>query len=118
MEPFDDWLAHDMKGSGDLPEATFLALAGNDVVGYAKFSFTAARPTVAAHDMTGVKRASRLRNRSRTQVRPDLMGDPARPATLETTNEERNAPIRRLNQQLGYRTAPGRILLQGATSAS
>jgi uncharacterized cupin superfamily protein len=32
---------------------------------------------------------------------------------LETSNEVRNAPIRRLNAQLGYRTAPGRVLLRG-----
>ena len=44
MEPFEDWLAHDMRGSGDRPEATFIALAGDEVVGYAKLTFTAARP--------------------------------------------------------------------------
>ena len=43
MEPFEDWLAHDMQGSGDRPEATFVALAGDEVVGYAKFSLTAAQ---------------------------------------------------------------------------
>jgi hypothetical protein len=32
---------------------------------------------------------------------------------LETSNEERNEPIRRLNAELGYRLAPGRILLEG-----
>jgi hypothetical protein len=42
-----------MQGSGDLPEATFVAVAGDEVVGLAKFSITAARPKVAAHDMTG-----------------------------------------------------------------
>ena len=45
MEPFEDWLAHQMQGSADLPEATFLALAGTEVVGYSKFSLTAAQPT-------------------------------------------------------------------------
>ena len=37
LEGFDDWLAHDMQGSGDRPEATFVAVAGDEVVGYAKF---------------------------------------------------------------------------------
>ena len=32
---------------------------------------------------------------------------------LEAGNEVRNEPIRRLNQRLGYRPAPGRILLRG-----
>jgi hypothetical protein len=28
IEPFGDWLAHEMQGCGDRPEATFVALAG------------------------------------------------------------------------------------------
>jgi hypothetical protein len=32
---------------------------------------------------------------------------------LRTTNDERNAPIRRLNQQFGYRPSIGRIYLMG-----
>ena len=54
MEPFDDWLEHEMKGPGDRADATFLAVAGDEVVGYSKFSLTAAQPTTAHHDMTGV----------------------------------------------------------------
>ena len=38
MAPFEEWLSVDMQGSGDRPEATFLALARDEVVGYAKFS--------------------------------------------------------------------------------
>ena len=37
------------------------AIAGDEVVGYAKFSLTAAQPETAHHDMTGVKRAWRGR---------------------------------------------------------
>ena len=32
---------------------------------------------------------------------------------LETANELRNAPIRRLNERFGYRPMPGRVLLRG-----
>ncbi len=61
MKPFEDWLAQEMQGSGDRADATFVALAGDEVVGYAKFSLTAAQPETAHHDMTGVKRAWRGR---------------------------------------------------------
>ena len=61
VEPFEDWLAHDMQGSGDRPEATFVAVAGEEVVGWAKFSLTAAQPTTAHHDLSAVKRAWRGR---------------------------------------------------------
>jgi GNAT superfamily N-acetyltransferase len=114
MEPFEDWLAHDMQGSGDRPEATFVALEDDEVVGYAKFSLTAAQPTVAFHDMTGVRRAWRGRGIAgalkRAQIRWAKEQGYER---LVTGNEVRNEPIRRLNRRLGYREAPGRVLLRG-----
>lgn len=114
MEPFEDWLAHEMRGSGDLPEATFVALAGDEVVGYAKFSLTAARPRVAAHDLTGVKRAWRGRGIAGTLKRAQIAWAKREGyERLETANEMRNEPIRRLNARLGYRPAPGRIFLLG-----
>ena len=113
MEPFEDWLAHDMSGSGDRPEATFVALAGDEVVGYAKFSLTLARPAVAAHDMTGVKRAWRSHGIARALKCAEISwAIRSGFQRLETSNEVRNAPIRRLNERLGYRTAPGHVLMQ------
>ena len=103
-----------MRGSGDLPEATFVALAGDEVVGYAKFSLTAARPMAAVHDLTGVKRAWRGRGIAgalkRTQIAWAKQQGYER---LETTNEMRNEPIRSLNARLGYRPEPGRVFLLG-----
>ena len=114
MEPFEDWLAHDMQGSGDRPDATFVALAGDEVVGYAKFSLTAARPAVAFHDMTGVKRAWRGRGIAGALKRAQIGWAKANGyERLETGNEVRNEPIRRLNASLGYRETPGRVLMRG-----
>lgn len=114
MEPFEDWLAHDMRGSGDLPEATFLALAGSEVVGYAKFSLTSARPKDAGHDMTGVKRAWRGRGIAGALKRAQIAwAKEAGYERLRTQNEVRNEPIRRLNERLGYRPSPGRIQMRG-----
>jgi GNAT superfamily N-acetyltransferase len=114
MEPFEDWLAHDMQGSGDRPDATFVALAGDEAVGYAKFSLTAAQPAVAFHDMTGVKRAWRGRGIAAALKRAQIGWAKANGyERLETGNEERNEPIRRLNASLGYREHPGRVLMRG-----
>jgi mycothiol synthase len=114
MEPFEDWLAHDMQGSGDRPDATFVALADDDVVGYAKFHLTAAQPAVAFHDMTGVKRAWRGRGVAGALKRAQIGWAKANGyERLETGNEVRNEPIRRLNASLGYRESPGRLLLRG-----
>jgi len=117
MEPYEDWLAHDMGGPGDKPEATFIALDGDAVVGYAKFSLTEAQPTVAYHDLTAVKRAWRGRGIAGALKRAEIAwAKGAGYERLSTTNEERNEPIRRLNERLGYRPAPGRIFLRGPLS--
>ena len=119
MEAFEDWLGHDMKGSGDDPKATFVALAGGEVIGYAKFSLTAAQPKVAFHDMTGVKRAWRGRGVAGALKRAEIAwAKRAGYERLQTQNEVRNEPIRRLNERLGYRTAPGRVLLRGPLALS
>ena len=114
VEPFEDWLAHDMQGSGDKPEATFVAVAGDEVIGYAKFSLTDAQPTTAHHDLTAVKRAWRGRGVARA-LKATQIGWAKENGYLElrTRNEQRNAPIRHLNAEFGYRPTVGRIYLLG-----
>jgi mycothiol synthase len=115
VEPFEDWLRHDMQSVSDRADGTFVALAGVEVVGYAKFHFSAAQPTTVYHDMTGVKRAWRGRGIASalkaTQIRWAKENGYEQ---LRTSNEERNAPIRKLNERFGYRPAIGRIYLRGA----
>jgi mycothiol synthase len=119
VEPFEDWLAHHMRGSGDLPEATFVAVAGEEAVGYAKFSLTAARPDVASHDLTGVKRAWRGRGVARALKATQIAWAKAHGyRELHTRNDERNVPIRRLNEQFGYRPTVGRIYVRGPLAVS
>lgn len=113
-EPFDDWLAHDMSGPGDRPEATFVAVAGDEVVGYAKFSLGTARPTHAYHDLTAVKRAWRGRGVARALKAAQIAWAKDHGfEELRTQNDERNEPIRRLNAEFGYAPAIGRIFLRG-----
>ena len=117
MEPYEDWLAHHMQRAGDLPETTFVALADGEVVGYAKLTLSGARPRDAGHEMTAVRRAWRGRGIAgalkRAQIAWAKRGGYER---LMTQNEVRNEPIRRLNEQLGYRTVPGRVYLRGPRS--
>lgn len=114
LEPFEDWLAHHMQGSGDKPEATFVAIAGDEVVGYAKFSLTEAMPTTAHHDLTGVKRSWRGRGVARALKETQIGWAKTNGyEELRTRNDERNAPIRHLNKEFGYRPTVGRIYLRG-----
>jgi mycothiol synthase len=117
MEPFEDWLEHEMSGPGDRPDATFVALAADEVIGYAKFSLTSARPNVAAHDMTAVKRSWRGRGIAGALKRAQI-GWAKREGyeRLQTSNEVRNAPMRRVNERLGYRFAAVRLFMLGPLS--
>ena len=112
LEPFEDWMAHNMQRPTDSPEATFIALDGEEVVGFAKLSLTA--PTAAGHAMTAVKRAWRGRGIAGALKAAEINWALDNGYTeLHTSNEERNAPIQRLNAHLGYRPGIGRIHLVG-----
>ncbi len=112
MSSFEDWLANDMTGETDHPEATFIALADGEVAGYAKLSLSTADTVVAHHDMTGVKRAFRARGIAGALKRAEIAwAKRAGFERLETGNEVRNEPIRRLNERHGYTIKPGVVIL-------
>ena len=114
MMSFDEWLSADMSGTGDRPEATWAALAEGEVVGYAKLVLSNARPGVVIHDITGVLRAWRGRGIASALKRAEIAWAIESGATqLETSNEERNAPIRSLNEKHSYKLQPGEITVRG-----
>jgi GNAT superfamily N-acetyltransferase len=114
VEPFEVFLSVHMSGEGDRPDGTFIAVADGEAVGYAKFSFWDAKPDTLFHDLTGVKRAWRGRGIARALKQTQLNWAKEQGYHfLRTANEQRNEPIRRLNEQLGYRPIPGRIVLDG-----
>jgi mycothiol synthase len=116
---FEEWLTRDMQGESDRPEATFVALADGEVVGFAKLAISGDQKERAFHDLTGVRRAWRGRGIASALKRTQI-GWAKRQGyeRLETMNEERNEPIRRLNERYGYRAVPGRILLSGPLAPS
>ena len=110
---FDDWLAHDMTGASDRPEWTFVAVAGDEVVGYSKWALTTAQPHTAHHDLTAVKRAWRRRGVAGALKSAQLAWAKEHGYTRAVTrNEERNAPIRRLNERFGYQPDGGILVLR------
>ena len=112
MQPFEAWLSQDMQGSGDRPDAVFVALAGGEVAGYAKLSMSV-RQGYVMHDMTGVKRAFRGRGIASALKRAEIAWAKREGyRTLETFNDEENAPIRALNEKHGYRPARGSVTLR------
>ena len=115
----EQWLANDMRGVADRPEAVFVALSGSEVVGFAKLALPARWTGTAHHDLTGVRRAWRGRGIAgalkRAQIRWAKEQGYRR---LVTSNEERNEPIRRLNARHGYRVEPGRVLMRAPIAAA
>jgi mycothiol synthase len=112
LEPFEDWMAHNMQRPTDSPEATFIALEDEEVVGFAKLSLTA--PTAASHSMTAVRRAWRGRGIAGALKAAEINWALDNGYTeLHTSNEEHNEPIQRLNAHLGYRPRVERIHLVG-----
>lgn len=115
LEPFEDWMAHNMQRPTDSPEATFIALEGDEVVGFAKLSLTA--PTAAGHSMTAVRRAWRGRGIAGALKATSINWALDHGYTeLYTSNEKQNVPIQRLNAHLGYRPRVERIHLVGPLS--
>lgn len=113
IPPFAEWLTSDMSGSSDRRDAVFVALAGDAVVGYAKLSIDDDTGRIAWHDLSAVRRAWRGRGIAGALKRAQIAWARGQGfERLQTQNEQRNTPIVRLNEQLGYVVAPGRIRLR------
>jgi GNAT superfamily N-acetyltransferase len=113
--PFEEWLDRDMRGIGDRPEAVFVALEGDEVLGYAKLAFNPERTDRAFHDLTGVKRAHRGRGiAAALKAKQIAWAQEQGYRSLQTANEVRNAPIRHLNQKHGYVLEPGNVIVRRA----
>lgn len=110
---FEEWLATDIDRPIHTPDLTFIAMHGDEVVGYAVLQ--RGQRGVAFHSLTGVKRAWRGRRIASALKRAQLAG--AKRAGFRrvvTENLLDNAPIRHLNERFGYRPLPGAIIFRRA----
>ena len=109
----EEWLARDMEGDSDDPRAVFVALADDEVAGYAKLSLAPENSDRAFHDLTGVKRSFRGRGIAAALKRAQIAWAKEHGyTTLQTANEVRNEPIRRLNERHGYVLEPGVVIVR------
>ncbi|NMO15158.1 GNAT family N-acetyltransferase [Pyxidicoccus fallax] len=109
---FEEWLATDLDRPPHTHDLTFIALHGDEVVGYAVLQ--RGQRGIAFHSLTGVKRAWRGQGIASALKRAQLAG--AQRAGFQrvvTENHLDNAPIRHLNETFGYRPLPGAILFRG-----
>jgi GNAT superfamily N-acetyltransferase len=115
----DEWLERDMRGSGDRPEAVFVAVEDGAVLGYAKLAFSEETTERAFHDLTGVKRAQRGRGIAAVLKAAQIAWAKENGyRSLQTANEVRNAPIRHLNAKHGYVLEPGVVIVRRTLAAT
>jgi mycothiol synthase len=104
MQRFERWRANDIDRPNTFPEFCFIALAGDEVVGYALLQIQEKR---AFHGLTATRRDWRRKGVASALKRAEIAA--AKRAGLErllTESEERNEPMRRLNEKLGFVPAP------------
>lgn len=104
VQTFEQWRAHEIDKPTRRPELCFVALAGDDVVGYAALQVFGDE---AHHGLTATRRDWRRRGVASALKRAEIAA--AKRAgfrRLLTESEERNEPMRRLNEKLGYVPAP------------
>jgi mycothiol synthase len=110
---FEQWRSFEIERPSRRPELAFVALADGQVVGFASADVFGESDT-GWHGLTAVARAWRGRGVATALKRSQI--EAARRLGLRrlmTESEERNQPMRRLNEKLGYRPVPGMIVLRG-----
>jgi mycothiol synthase len=111
---FDEWRAFTLEHPSARADALFVAVAGDVVIGFAQLVFPGAQPGSALHEMTAVTRPWRGRGVASALKRAQLCyAATVGLGWLETENHVDNAPMRAINQRLGYQPAAQRITMRG-----
>jgi mycothiol synthase len=107
----EQWLRFEVERPFRRSDLCFVAFVGDEVAGYCTMDVFG---TSGHHGLTGVARAFRRRGVARALKQTQIAA--AKAAGLErllTESEETNAPMRALNDSLGYREIPGSVVVRG-----
>lgn len=108
---FEEWRAWEIDRPSNLPELCFIALDGERVAGYALLQVF---DREAYHGFTAVGRAWRRRGVGRALTARQIAAAKGFGyERLFCESEQRNVPMRRLTESMGYRPLPASIVLQG-----
>jgi mycothiol synthase len=112
--PYERWARENLDGPGAFPEACFIALEGDELVGYTALRRYGADSPEAENRLTAVRRPWRRRGIATALKRAQI--EAARAAGIErisTTNDEMNVGMRGVNERLGYEPEPERVVVSG-----
>jgi mycothiol synthase len=108
--PFDEWVERSERNAA----VAFVALDGDEVVGYAQLQSTGS-PHRLEHGLTAVRRSHRRRGIGSALKRAQIAWAAGRGYTeLVTGMVEGNEAMRAVNERLGYRPLPPSIVVEGA----
>ena len=110
VPPYEEWLERETRADGP----ALVALDGDRVVGYARLCQTGL-PHRLEHGLTAVRRSHRRRGLGSALKQAQIKWA-ADSGYRELTSEmvEGNAPMRALNERLGYRQLPPVIVVGGS----
>ena len=110
VRPFDEWLPEEERNS----PVAFVALDGDEVVGYARLYSVSALPHRLENGFTGVLHSHRRRGIATALKRAQISWAAANGyRELVTSSVEGNEAMRTVNERLGYKPLPAWIVVQG-----
>ncbi len=111
---WEQFAAVQLSGPRYIPEATFVAMVGEQVVGYAKLGWMSRSAGVADHDMIAVRRAWRGRGIAQALKAAQIAWAIDNGLTeLRAGNEQRNTAARAVNAHFPYAPLPDFLHLRG-----
>jgi mycothiol synthase len=111
---YEHWARENVEGPGAFPDGCFIALEGDEIVGYSALRRFGADSPEAQNQLTAVRRPWRRRGIATALKRAQI--EAARKAGIErisTSNDETNVGMRGVNARLGYKPKPERIIVSG-----
>ena len=115
MPSYERWVEEEATGPDVLPGGTFLALDAGSVVGFSGLVRRAADPHLAEHGLTSVAASHRNRGIATALKRAQIAwASRSGYRELMTSTQAENAPMRAVNDKLGYEPRPAWIRVEGA----
>lgn len=113
---FDVWLEQTLGGPGALPGGSMVALAGDEVIGFAGLRGDAAGSGTAEHLLTCVRRPWRGRGVAAAMKSAQIAwASSAGLTSLETSNDSPNVEMLAVNRRLGYQMIAENMVVEGPT---
>jgi GNAT superfamily N-acetyltransferase len=114
--PLDVWHEQTLGGPGALPGGSMVALAADEVIGFAGLRGDAANSGTAEHLLTCVRRPWRGRGVAIAMKSAQIAwAKSAGLTSLETSNDSPNAAMLAVNRRLGYQVIAENVMVEGVT---